>query len=103
MTEQIEKSIEQILEKVKSLHSDLQNEKSRNAALLLEIEKMKAELFSASEQEFMLNTEIETLKSALHLAENKVVEVPVQTLGKREEEIEELVKEIEYCIDQLKK
>jgi hypothetical protein len=37
------------------------------------------------------------------MAENKVVEVPVQTLGKREEEIEELVKEIEYCIEQLKK
>ena len=35
--------------------------------------------------------------------ENKVVEVPIQTLGKREEEIEELVKEIEYCIEQLKK
>jgi hypothetical protein len=50
-----------------------------------------------------LNTEIETLRSALQIAENKVVEVPVQTLGKREEEIEELVKEIEYCIEQLKK
>jgi hypothetical protein len=37
------------------------------------------------------------------MAENKVVELPVQTPGKREEEIEELVKEIEYCIEQLKK
>ena len=103
MTEQIEKSIEQILDKAKSLHTDLQNEKSRNTALLLEIDKMKAELFTATEREFMLNTEIETLKSALHMAENKVVEVPIQTLGKREEEIEELVKEIDYCIEQLKK
>ena len=103
MTEQIEKSIEQILEKAKALHVDLQNEKSRNVALLLEIDKMKAELFTATEREFMLNTEIETLNSALHLAENKVVDVPIQTPGKREEEIEELVKEIEYCIDQLKK
>jgi hypothetical protein len=103
MTEQIEKSIEQILEKVTSLHLDLQNEKSRNAALLLEFDKVKANLFTATEREFMLNTEIETLKSALHLAENKVVELPVQTPGKREEEIEELVKEIEYCIEQLKK
>jgi hypothetical protein len=103
MTEQIEKSIEQILEKAKSLNSDLQNEKSRNAALLLEIDKMKSELFTATEREFMLNTEVETLKSALQVAENNVVEVPVQSLGKREEEIEELVKEIEYCIEQLKK
>jgi septation ring formation regulator EzrA len=103
MTEQIEKSIEQILEKVTSLHLDLQNEKSRNAALLLEFDKIKSNLFTATEREFMLNTEIETLKSALHMAENKVVELPVQTSGKREEEIEELVKEIEYCIKQLKK
>ena len=103
MTEQIEKSIEQILEKAKALHVDLQNEKSRNVALLLEIDKMKAELFTATEREFMLNTEIETLNSALHLAENKVVDVTIQTTGKREEEIEELVKEIEYCIEQLKK
>jgi hypothetical protein len=103
MTEQIEKSIEQILEKVTSLHLDLQNEKSRNVALLLEFDKIKANLFTATEREFMLNTEIETLKLALHMAENKVVELPVQTPGKREEEIEELVKEIEYCIEQLKK
>lgn len=103
MTEQIEKSLEQILEKAKSLHLDLQNERSRIASLLLEIDKMKEELFTSTERELMLNTEIETLKSALQLAENKVVEVPVQTFGKREEEIDELVKEIEYCIEQLKK
>ncbi|MFY7668526.1 MAG: hypothetical protein ACOVQG_07265 [Crocinitomicaceae bacterium] len=103
MTEQIEKSIEQILEKAKALHLDLQSERSRGESLSLEIDKMKAELFTATEREFMLNTEIETLRSALQIAENKVVEVPVQTLGKREEEIEELVKEIEYCIEQLKK
>ncbi len=103
MTEQLEKSIEQILEKAKSLHLDLQNERARSASLSLEIDKMKADLFAAAEREFMLNTEIETLKSALQIAENKVVEVPIQTLGKREEEIEELVKEIEYCIEQLKK
>jgi septation ring formation regulator EzrA len=103
MTEQIEKSIEQILNKVQALHHDLKNEKSRNNALLGEIDKMKAELFTSNEREFMLNTEIETLKSALQLAENKVVEVPVPIVGKREEEIDELVKEIEYCIEQLKK
>jgi len=103
MTEQIEFSIQRILERAKSLHLDLQNERSRNVALSTEIDKMKADLFKSSEQEFILNTEIETLKSALHLAENKVIEVPIQSLGKREEEIEELVKEIDYCIEQLKK
>ena len=103
MTEQIEKSIEQILSKVRVLHAELQSERLKNVALQSEVGRMKDELFSISEREFMLNTEIETLKSALQLAENKVVEVPVQIVGKREEEIDELVKEIEYCIEQLKK
>ena len=103
MTKQIEKSIEQILDKVKALHTDLHKERSRAASALEEIDKMKENLLAATEREFLLNTEIEALKSSLLLAENKVVEVPIQTLGKREEEIEELVKEIEYCIEQLKK
>jgi len=103
MTDQIEKRIEQILEKVKLLHLDLQNERSKNDSLMLENDKFKSELFSANQRESMLNSEIETLRSALLLAENKVVDVPIQPLGKREEEIEELVKEIEYCIEQLKK
>jgi septation ring formation regulator EzrA len=103
MTEKIEKNIGEIFEKVKKLHFQLQNEKLKNISFLSEIETMKTELFSSSERESILKNEIETLQSALHLAENKVVEVPIQTLGKHEEEIEELVKEIEYCIEQLKK
>jgi uncharacterized coiled-coil DUF342 family protein len=103
MTEKIEKSIEHILNKAQALHTDLQSERTRNNALNNELQKLKGEMFSLSEREFMLNTEIETLKSALQLAENKVVEVPIQVVGKREEEIDELVKEIEYCIEQLKK
>ena len=103
MTEKIEKSIEHILNKAQALHTDLQSERTRNNALNNELQKLKGEMFSLSEKEFILNTEIETLKSALQLAENKVVEVPIQVVGKREEEIDELVKEIEYCIEQLKK
>jgi septation ring formation regulator EzrA len=103
MTEQIEKSIEQILEKVKLLHVDLQKERSTRADLSTEINKMRSELLASNEREVILNNEIDTLKSALLLAEKKVVETPIQTFGKREEEIEELVKDIEYCIEQLKK
>jgi hypothetical protein len=49
-----------------------------------------------------LKMEIESLKSALHLAENKVVDIPVPVKGRNEQEIDELVKEIEFCIEQLK-
>jgi hypothetical protein len=36
------------------------------------------------------------------LAENKVVEAPAPVIGRNEQEIDELVKEIEFCIEQLK-
>jgi len=49
-----------------------------------------------------LKAEIESLRSALHLAESKVVEVPAPVTGRNEQEIDELVKEIEFCIEQLK-
>jgi hypothetical protein len=46
---------------------------------------------------------VNELKSALETANNQVVEVDRPTQGRRDDEIDELVKEIEYCISQLKK
>jgi hypothetical protein len=39
----------------------------------------------------------------LEVAKNQIVEVSVPQNGRNEEQIDELVKEIEYCIGQLKK
>jgi predicted RNase H-like nuclease (RuvC/YqgF family) len=98
----IQNSLDKILEKVKSLHGALLNERKTNSDLENEIQQLRATNLEKTNQVFSLETEVETLRSALHLAQNKVVEVPVQVVGKREEEIDELVREIEHCIEQLK-
>ena len=102
MTENIQKSFDKILEKVKSIHGALLNERKNNSDLENEIQQLRASNLEKTNNVFSLETEVETLRSALHLAQNKVVEVPVQIVGKREEEIDELVREIEHCIEQLK-
>lgn len=102
MTANIQNSIDKILSKVKLLHGELSNERKTNSDLESEILQLRASNLEKTNQVFSLETEVETLRSALHLAQNKVVEVPVQVLGKREEEIDELVREIEHCIEQLK-
>ncbi|MBU3658313.1 MAG: hypothetical protein FGM14_00405 [Flavobacteriales bacterium] len=104
MTENIQNSLDKILEKVKSIHGELVKERKNNSDLENEIQQLRASNLEITNQVFSLETEVETLRSALHLAQNKVVEVPVQVpiIGKREEEIDELVREIEHCIEQLK-
>ena len=104
MTENIQNSLDNILYKVKSIHGELLNERKTNSDLKNEIQQLRNSNIEKTNQVFSLETEVETLRSALHLAQNKVVEVPVQVpiIGKREEEIDELVREIEHCIEQLK-
>jgi hypothetical protein len=49
-----------------------------------------------------LQQEVTQLSDALAEAQNKVVEIPVAPKGRNAEEINALVKEIEFCIEKLK-
>ena len=61
------------------------------------------ELYHAEQDKVKaLQTAIEDLNVSLAEAQNKVVEVPVATNSRNAEEIDALVKEIEFCIDKLK-
>ena len=102
MTEQIQKIIDQILSKSTALHKIALEERDKNGFLNLEIERLNKLLSDKNEECLTLSTDLELVRSALSLAENKVIEKPVQTIGKNEQEIDELVKEIEFCIEQLK-
>ena len=102
MTEQIQKVIDQILSKSTALHKIALEERDKNGFLNLEIERLNKLLSDKNEECLTLSTDLELVRSALSLAENKVIEKPVQTIGKNEQEIDELVKEIEFCIEQLK-
>ena len=102
MTEEIQKIIDQIHSKSMALHKVLLEERDKNGHLNSEIERLNKLLSEKNEECFALSTDLELVRSALYSAENKVIEKPVQTIGKNEQEIDELVKEIEFCIEQLK-
>lgn len=102
MTEKIQDTIQEISRKVVQIGEALRTERSKNEILQGEINRKEELLAAEAAAISLLKEENESLKSALHLAENKVVEVPVAVKGRNEQEIDELVKEIEFCIEQLK-
>jgi CRISPR/Cas system-associated exonuclease Cas4 (RecB family) len=102
MTEKIQDTIQKISRNIVRVGEALRMERSKNEILQDEIDRKNEQLTAEASAIGLLKEEIESLKSALHLAENKVVEVPVPVKGKNEQEIDELVKEIEFCIEQLK-
>lgn len=102
MTEKIQDTIQKISRNIVRVGEALHMERSKNEILQEEIDRKNEQLTAEASAIVLLKEEIESLKSALHLAENKVVEVPVPVKGKNEQEIDELVKEIEFCIEQLK-
>jgi septation ring formation regulator EzrA len=102
MTEKIQDTIQEISRKAVRIGEALRSERSKNEILQEEIDRNKEELAKELTANTHLKAEIESLKSALHLAENKVVEVSAPVIGRTEQEIDELVKEIEFCIEQLK-
>ena len=102
MTEKIQDTIQKISRNIVRVGEALRMERSKNEILQEEIDRKNEQLTAEASAIVLLKEEIESLKSALHLAENKVVEVPAPVIGRTEQEIDELVKEIEFCIEQLK-
>ena len=102
MTEEIQKIIDQILSKSNFLHKIVLEERDKNSHLNIEIERLNKLLSEKNEECLLLSKNLDSVQSALSLTENKVIENPGQTIGKSEQEIDELVKEIEFCIEQLK-
>ena len=102
MTDNIQKIIDQILSKSNFLHKIVLEERDKNSHLNIENERLNKLLSEKNEECLLLSKNLDSVQSALSLAQNKVIENPGQTIGKSEQEIDELVKEIEFCIEQLK-
>lgn len=103
MTKGIQHSIDSIRLKSKALYELLTEERKTNKSLLTELQTLKETEENLKKNEVAYLQEISDLKMALEEAKSQVVEVSVPSVGKTGEEIDELVKEIEYCISQLKK
>ncbi len=102
MTDNMQKIIDQILSKSNFLHKIVLEERDKNSHLNIEIERLNKLLSEKNEECLLLSKNLDSVQLALSLAQNKVIENPVQIIGKSEQEIDELVKEIEFCIEQLK-
>ena len=102
MADRINELIKNIREKVSQLKSQLSVEKSKNETLQEEVNQLKLQLTSRQ-------TEVESLESKIVNLQSDIVKAKEQSVNHSpetsvsDEQIDELVKEIEYCIGQLKK
>ncbi len=101
MSERVNQLIEEIREKSLRIKNSLSAERSRVSTLESEIEKLKAAI---SEKENELQKGMEELEKLRD--DSKTVQIESIPVSKENEisgeQIDELVKEIEYCIAKLK-
>ena len=94
--------INNIRDKILALHSALVLEKDNNKKLQLEVSDLKKMLSAVQTKEKELNASLDNVKQEMIAAQNQGIK-PHQITGKSDEEIDELIDEIEFCIEQLKK
>lgn len=102
MTEHIQQIIEKIRQKSLALHTQLNEEREKNKEFQAEIAVLKENQQSQKQKEDEHLSEIASLKMELEATKGQIVENS-RPIGKKDDEIDELVKEIEHCISQLKK
>jgi ABC-type phosphate transport system auxiliary subunit len=102
MTENLNTLIEDIRSRSLQIATDLKTEPAQHEVLQGELRRIQ-ELYQVENDKVkQLEATIEELNVSLAEAQNKVVEVPVATTSRNAEEIDALVKEIEFCIEKLK-
>lgn len=99
MTSEIKLYLEQIKAKTTSLHQALVTERERNASISAENQRLGSLL---SEQEAELNALKVAHTAALQELSEKREQAQIQPVTRNELAIDGLVKEIDFCIQQLK-
>lgn len=103
MNEQIKQYIESIKGYLSESKEKIELLSNENALFLTQLENLYAEKEEWVKQKSQQDQLIEHLKVELEAAKNQELSITSKTPERSEEEIDELVKEIEYCISQLKK
>ncbi len=102
MTDRINTLIKTIGEKVTRMKDQLSVEQAKNESFQNEIAQLKEQLTSKSNEVEKLESKISDLKSEIGATKGQDVDGSNE-MSISDEQIDELVKEIEYCIGQLKK
>ncbi|MFK7786181.1 MAG: hypothetical protein AB8B56_13760 [Crocinitomicaceae bacterium] len=102
MSDRVNELIDTLKEKMTLLKDQCVNERSKNDELSAENERLQANLAEKSTEISNLQSKVESLKEAQNLAKVQNVN-PSEEEKISDDQIDELVREIEYCIGQLKK
>ncbi len=102
MTEKIQHIIDGIRLKCKALYSQLESERVLRTEHEAELSTIKNDYQLLKDEKIIFEETISKLKSELELIEKQRVEEKQASLIDRNEEIDDLVREIEHCIKQLK-
>lgn len=109
MTEQISGILHLIRGKFHDLHASLEAERAKNAAAETELRQLRTAV-SAGEEKLQLQEtvrrqqelQINTLQSELIQLKEQVTNQATEAQADKDAAIDELVREIEHCISQLK-
>lgn len=99
MTSELKSLIERIDAKSRQLHQSLVTERERVRSMTDEINRLNAEVSEYKNQKKTMEEELQSLNSELNQAREQVQVTPVSANAV---EIDVLVKEIDFCIQQLK-
>ena len=102
MTEKIQQIIGAIRTKMVQMHAQLVASREQNIILETENKSLKSQIEMLQKDREDQKAILSDLELQLMAAKEQVAISPVSQ-SRKEEEIDELVKEIEYCISQLKK
>ncbi len=102
MSDRVNELIETLREKMILLKDQCAKERSINSELIAENEALKFNLTEKSNEIVNLQTKIESLKEVQNAAKEQNVNQSKEERNS-DDQIDELVREIEYCIGQLKK
>ena len=102
MSNRVHQLIAEIQDKVKVLKQKLSDEQSKSASLENKVEEVNNEITARDNEISALKLEVTKLETQLNDQDDKSIAVQSDK-GISDEEIDELVNEIEYCITQLKK
>ena len=101
MTEKIQHIIEDIRSRKRTLDAVLNSEKIKRAESEQEVRDLTSQLASCQQEVETLKQTVVRLQAELEKAKNQVV-IPDNQPVSKDVQIDELVREIEYCIGQLK-
>jgi len=102
MTEKIQHIIDGIRLKCKALYSQLESERALRLEQEAELTTIKSDFQVLNSKKNELEDTISKLRLELESIEKQRVEEKQTSLRDRNEEIDDLVREIEHCIKQLK-